>query len=88
MNESQLQKIYSYPIYPRDSKIYSDREFINIDIGSLGRTHWTCFIVKYNKSSYFDSFGAHPDKFLLRQIPKPIIYHNYKIQDINSILCG
>ena len=23
MNESQLQKIYNNPIYPRDSKIYS-----------------------------------------------------------------
>ena len=25
MNESQLQKKYIYPIYPRDSKIYSDK---------------------------------------------------------------
>ena len=24
MNESQLLKIYNYPIYSRDSKIYSD----------------------------------------------------------------
>ena len=24
MNESQLQKIYKYPIYPRDSKIHSN----------------------------------------------------------------
>ena len=34
MNESQLQKIYNYHIYPRDSKIYSDRGFVNIDNGS------------------------------------------------------
>ena len=76
MNESQLQKVYNYPIYPRDSKIYSDRSFINIDNGSQGGTHWTCFIVKDNKSYYFDSFGGQPDKFLLNQLLKAIIYHN------------
>ena len=81
MNESQLQKVYNYPIYPRDSKIYSDKGFVNIDNGSQGGTHFTCFIVKDNKSYYFDSFGGAPDKFLLNHLPKPIIYHNYKIQD-------
>ena len=25
MNESELQRVYKYPIYPRDSKIYSDK---------------------------------------------------------------
>ena len=53
----------------------------------MGGTHWICFIVKDNKSYYFDSFGGQPDKFLLEQIPKPIKYYNYKIQDINSKLC-
>ena len=47
MNESQLQKVYNYPIYPRDSKIFSARGFVNRDNGSQGGTHWTCFIVKY-----------------------------------------
>ena len=88
MNESHLQKVYNYPIYPRDSKIYSDKGFINIDNGSKRGTHWTCFIVKDKKSYYFDSFGGQPDKFLLNQLPKPIISHNYKIQDIYSRLCG
>ena len=88
MNESELQRVYNYPIYPRDSKIYSDIGFVNIDNGMLWGTHWTCFIVKDNKSYYFDSFGGHPDKFLLNQLPKPIIYQNFKIQDINSQLCG
>ena len=50
MNESQLQKFYNYPIYPRDSKIYSARGFINIDNGSQGGTHWTCFYISDNKS--------------------------------------
>ena len=87
INASQLQKIFKYPIYPRNSKIYSVKGFINIDNGSQGATHWTCFIVKDNKTFYFDSFGGASD-FLLKQLPKPIIYHIYKIQDINSLLCG
>ena len=55
MNESQLQRVYNYSIYPRDSKIYSDKGFVNIDNGSRGGIHWTCFIVKDNKSYYYDT---------------------------------
>ena len=40
MNKSQLQKIYNYPIYPRDSKMYSDKRFVIIDNGSQGGTHF------------------------------------------------
>ena len=65
MKESELQKVYSYPIFPRDSKIYSDRCFVNIDDGSMGGSYWVAFIVKDKKSYYFDSFGGAPDKFLL-----------------------
>ena len=43
MNESQFQKSYNYPIYLRDSKIHSDKRFVNIDNGILGGSHWTCF---------------------------------------------
>ena len=88
MNESELQKVYNYLFYPRASKIYSDKSFVNLDDGSQNGTHWTCFIIKDNKSFYFDSFGVEPDKSLLNEIPKPKIYHNYKIQDNNSMLCG
>ena len=28
MNERELQKIYNYPIYPRDSKRYSDKDLL------------------------------------------------------------
>ena len=31
MNESQLQKIYNLPLYPKDGKKYSDIGFIKID---------------------------------------------------------
>ena len=88
MRESQLQRVYNYPIYPTDSKIYSDKGFVNNDVGSMNGSHWTSFIVKDKKSYYFDSFGGQPDKFSLNQLPKPIIYHNFKLQDINSKLCG
>ena len=46
MNEFELQRVYNYPIYPRDSKIHSDKRFVNIDNGSMGGSHWTCFILK------------------------------------------
>ena len=88
MNESQLQRVYKFTIYPRDSKIYPDKGFLNFDNGSMGGSRWTCFIVKDKKSYCFDNFSGQPDEFLLKQLPKPIIYHNYKIQDINSKLCG
>ena len=87
MNESELQRIYIYRIYPRDSKIYSDKAFIYIDDGLQGGTHSTCFILK-DKSYYYDSFGGATHKFLRILIPKPIIHHNYKIQDLNSNFCG
>ena len=35
MNESELQKVYNCPICPRDSRIYSDKGFKNIDIGQM-----------------------------------------------------
>ena len=88
MNESELQRVYNQPKYPTDSKINSDKGFVNIDNGSQVGTPWACFIVKNNTPHYFDSFGCQPDKFSLKQLPKPGIYHNYQTQDINSKLCG
>ena len=46
MNESELQRVNISPIFPRDSKLYSDKGFVNIDNGSMVGTDWTCFIVK------------------------------------------
>ena len=43
MNESDIQWIYNYSLYPRDSKMYSDKGFVNIDNGSEGGSHWICF---------------------------------------------
>ena len=74
MNDSHLQKVYKFPIYRRDSKLFLDKEFVNIDNGSIGGPHWTCFIVKDYKSFYFDSFGGQPDKFLINRLPKPLTF--------------
>ena len=83
LNEYQLQKLYKYPICPRDSKLLSDKSLLNIDNGCQGGTHWCCFS-KRNKPYYFELFGGQPDTFLLNQLPKPIMYHIYEIQDIIS----
>ena len=53
-----------------------------------GGSHWCAYYVKDNKAYYFDSFGFQPEKFLLKQLPKPITYRNCKTQDKNSELCG
>ena len=48
MSEKDLQRLYIYPIQPRDSKIYSDGGFIKIDPGCMGGTHWVALYVKIN----------------------------------------
>ena len=88
LNESQIHRVHNYPINLRDSNLFSNKGFVIVDNGSQGGTHWTCFIVKDKKSNYLDFFGGQPIKFLLNQLPKPIIYHKCKIQDMNSKLCG
>ena len=35
MDESELQRVYKYPVYPRDSKKYSDKSFGNFANGSM-----------------------------------------------------
>ena len=52
-NESQIQNFYIYPIYPRNSKIYSNQGFVKIGNGSQAGTHWTCFIVKITNNCTF-----------------------------------
>ena len=86
MNESELHRVYNYPIYPTESKINSDKGFVHTVDGSRKGTD--CFLIKVNKFYYFDSFGGAPDNFLLEQLPKQTVNNNYKIQDNNWRLCG
>ena len=88
MKGKNLQRVSVYGKVLTDSKIYSEKGFVKIDNGSMGWSHFVCFIVKINKSFSFDSFGEAPDKFLLNQLTKPIRYHKYEIQDKNSKICG
>ena len=69
LNESNLERIHFYPLYPKGLKIFLNKGFVNIDIGNKGGTHWTTFHIKDNKSSYCDSCGGQPDKFLPEQLP-------------------
>ena len=75
-----MANIKDVKIYPRDSLIKTTKGICNIDDGSQGGTHWVAF----EGSSYFDSFGGPPDQWLIKQLPKPILYHNYIIQDFES----
>ena len=43
MNESDLQSVDNYKIYPRDNLITSNKGFGSLDNGSQGGSHWTCF---------------------------------------------
>ena len=67
-----LDRVYNYPIYPRDSKIMTNKGFNNIDNGAEGGTGWTFVRIKDKKSFYFDRFSGHPDKFPPNHLPKPI----------------
>ena len=37
--EKELQRVFIYPIYPRDSKKNSDIGVVNTDSGSMAGTH-------------------------------------------------
>ena len=73
MNKSDLQSVYIFPIYPRDSKTISDRGFVNPDNGSMGGSPWVCLYRKDNIFD-FDTFDGPPDNILLSQVPKPKPY--------------
>ena len=38
MTESELERVFNYSKFPRDSKKCSDRRFLKIDNGSMGGT--------------------------------------------------
>ena len=48
MKESEIQKVYNYPMFLWYLKIFSDTWFVIIDNGSMEGTHWTCFNIKDN----------------------------------------
>ena len=42
----------------------------------------------HKSEHFFGSFGAPPEKFELKQLPKPINFPIFKIQDLNGKLYG
>ena len=67
MDESELQKRYNHHIYPRDSKINSDKGFVITDNGIMGGSQWVRFHLKDEKSFHFDSFVGAIENFLFNQ---------------------
>ena len=63
MTVTVLKVAYNHSVYPRDSKTNTNKRFVKNVNGSMGRSHWTCFYIKDNKSHYFDSFGGSSDTF-------------------------
>ena len=50
LNERQFQRLCIHHIYPRVSRILSERGFVKLDVGRMGGSHWYFFYVKDNKS--------------------------------------
>ena len=71
--------------------LYNNKSLIyNLQISSKGGSHW-CSITRRNNTIYvFDSFGIGEIIFEIYKIYKgyDIITNIYRIQDINSNLCG
>ena len=72
VTETDLKKVLDYFTYLTDFITTTEKRSVNIEMGSMGGTHWTWFYVLENKSIYFDSFAEPLDKILLQQTLKPI----------------
>ena len=74
-----IEKVNKYPINPTDSKsLKNTKGFIIIDNGQMVGTHWTCLFF-HERWETIHLLGAAPDRYLLNQLTKPTIHHNYKI---------
>ena len=87
MNESDIQNVFTFPIYPRDSMIPAYKGLVIIDNRQMSGTHCTCYY-KDNNKNYFASFGRHPDKFTLNQLLKTRTFNVYKYQVIKNRFSG
>ena len=61
-------------LYTLGTQNYIQKRFVYDDNGSMGGNRCVVFYMRNIKSYYVDSFGGPPDKFSLRQLPKPITY--------------
>ncbi len=74
--------MYSRDNLPRkiEEKIY----IVNLNKSNEPGSHWVLVLKPY----YFDSFGVSPPEEILLFMGKPIVSSTYRIQAINSIMCG
>ena len=72
MNESGLKRLQFNSVHPIDAEETTNNESVIIDIANLGGSHWFCYYKKDKNSYYFDNF-------LVKQLPRAITFHNYKI---------
>ena len=84
----KMMKISIVETHSWYSKILTTKCICNIDNGSLDCFRRWNSLVAFDGSTYFHSFGGHPDVFLIEQFSKPIIYHNYLIQYFDSKMYG
>ena len=89
MNETVIQRVCTYPMDPRDSKITSDIGLVNVNNGSKGRTHCVCFFFKI-KITILSNLHRLADNMLNLY---PTLYLNQilirkKVQNKNSRFCG
>ena len=68
-------------MYPRYSKLCSEKGFVNIDNGSRGDSHWTCFIKKITNHTTFTRLEELLIKFysIKNLNQKHIIILNFRI---------
>ena len=65
---------------------------VNLEPSSKGGSHWVCWWIKGDEKYFFDSFGAPPDKRILKYMKKidknKILFSTYQIQNFNDTVCG
>ena len=100
MTNTEVQSKFYEIVYFKNLGLYARNSvqkrppklgLINIEGGSQGGTHWTSLYTTNfptPRTCSFRSFGVYLDSWLMKKLLNPIIWHNYKIQSLDSVLCG
>ena len=98
MTNYEIERYFEYElgfngVYSRNNlpRIAKDGGYIvNLDDMGKSGTHWVAIFVSGNRGTYFDSFGVEhlPHEILKFLVNKDLHINIFRIQSINSILCG
>jgi hypothetical protein len=66
----------------------SECGIINLDNSDGPGTHWTAYYRKDGANFYFSSFGDDPPIEVVEYLGKPILTHNFCIQEFHETNCG